>query len=79
MPKTLPQKKQKSLKVSTTVRFDAQLKRRAESYAKRHHMDFTTFLHFSIQSTMQNGAKIEPEMSEERYQYYTDLADRAEK
>jgi len=57
----------KLTKVTTTVRFDPELKRQAETFARMNHMDFTTFLHFSLQNTLQNGAKIEPyyEVSEE--------------
>lgn len=50
----------KPSKVTTTVRFDADLKRRAEQFARVNHMDFTTFLHFSVETTMKNGGTIEP-------------------
>lgn len=56
----ISEKVQKPAKISTTVRFDAVLKRKAEAYARAHHMDFTTFLQFSVQSTMKNWAKVEP-------------------
>jgi|GEM_PF-1129343 hypothetical protein len=68
----------KSSKISTTVRFDSDLKRRAEAYARANHMDFTSFLHFSVQTTMKHGGKVEPEMSDERYKYYSELVDRVD-
>ena len=52
--------KPKPSRLPTTVRFDPELKRQAKEYARMNHMDFTTFLHFSLQTTMKNGGKIEP-------------------
>lgn len=59
-PSQWQRQKPQAKKVSTTVRFDADLKRRAEEFARANHMDFTTFLQFSVKTVMQNGAKIEP-------------------
>lgn len=50
----------KSPRITTTVRFDPDLKNRAEQFAQLNHMDFTTFLHFSVESTMKHGGRIEP-------------------
>jgi hypothetical protein len=50
----------KPTKVTTTVRLDPELKRQAEEFARAHHMDFTTFLQFSVKSVMTHGATIEP-------------------
>ncbi len=50
----------KPSKVTTTVRLDSTLKRRAEEYARANHMDFTTFLSFSLQNTIEYGGKTEP-------------------
>ena len=36
-------------------------------------MDFTTFLSFSLRNTMQYGGKIEPEISDAQYAYYSDM------
>jgi hypothetical protein len=47
-------------RITTTVRFDPDLKNRAEQFAQLNHMDFTTFLHFSVETTMKNGGRIEP-------------------
>jgi hypothetical protein len=38
-------------------------------------MDFSTFLTFSLHTTIQNGGKIEPRMSDEKYAYYQKMAD----
>ena len=50
----------KPSRITTTVRFDPDLKNRAEQFAQLNHMDFTTFLHFSVETTMRYGGKIEP-------------------
>ena len=44
------------------------------------HMDFTTFLHFSLQTTMKNGGNIEPyyEVSDEYAKYLDDLVRRVD-
>lgn len=47
-------------RITTTVRLDSDLKRRAEECARMNHMDFTTFLSFSLQNTIQYGGRIEP-------------------
>lgn len=47
---TLTSSRKKPARISTTVRFDADLKRRAMAYARSKHMDFTTFLHQAVQS-----------------------------
>ncbi len=52
--------KSKTSRPPTTVRLDPELKRQAEECARMNHMDFTTFLHFSLKTTLQNGGKIEP-------------------
>ncbi len=73
--------KQKPSKVTTTVRLDSDLKRRAEEYARANHMDFTTFLSFSIRNTMQYGGKIEPyyEVSDEYANYLDEIEARYER
>ncbi len=38
-------------------------------------MDFSTFLTFSLHTTIQNGGKIEPRISDEKYAYYQKMAD----
>ena len=38
-------------------------------------MDFSTFLTFSLHTTIQNGGKIEPRMSDEKYAYYQKMVD----
>ncbi len=65
-------------KVSTTVRLDLGLKRQAEEYARAHHMDFTTFLSFSLQSTMRFGGRTESyyKISAEYAQEIDDLVHR---
>ncbi len=50
----------KASKITTTVRLDRELKRRSEEFAQANHMDFTTFLSFSLENTLQYGGKIEP-------------------
>ena len=62
-------------KITTTVRIDSDLKARAEEFARLNHMDFSTFLTFSLHTTIQNGGKIEPRMSDEKYAYYQKMAD----
>jgi predicted transcriptional regulator len=60
-------KKSRTKKVSTTVRMDPSFKQKVERYAEKNHMNFSTFLHFSLATTMQNGGEIEPyyEVSDE--------------
>lgn len=62
-------------KVTTTVRIDADLKARAEEFARANHMDFSTFLTFSLHTTIQNGGKIEPyyEVSGEYAKYLDEI------
>lgn len=68
----------KSLKVTTTVRIDSDLKKQAEEFARVNHMDFSTFLTFSLHTTIQNGGKIEPRMSDEKYAYYQKIIDQVD-
>ena len=68
----------KSSKITTTVRLDPVLKARAEEFARANHMDFSTFLTFSLHTTIQNGGKIEPRISDEKLAYYQKLADQAD-
>ena len=68
-------KPSRTSKVTTTVRIDAGLKRQAEEFARLNHMDFSTFLTFSLHTTIQNGGKIEPRMSDKKYTYYQKMAD----
>ncbi len=56
----LKQRSKKPSKVTTTVRIDSDLKARAEEFARLNHMDFSTFLTFSLHTTIQNGGKLEP-------------------
>ena len=68
-------KPSRTSKVTTTVRIDSNLKARAEEFARLNHMDFSTFLTFSLHTTIQNGGKIEPRISDEKYVYYQKMAD----
>lgn len=68
----------KSSKVTTTVRIDSDLKARAEEFARLNHMDFSTFLTFSLHTTIQNGGKIEPRMSDEKLAYYQKIVDQVD-
>lgn len=72
---TLTRKSSLPKKVTTTVRIDSELKARAEEFARANHMDFSTFLTFSLHTTIQNGGKIEPQMSDEKYAYYQKMID----
>lgn len=65
----------KSKKVTTTVRFDSELKKQAEDFARANHMDFTTLLSFSLKNTMQYGGKMEPyyEVSDEYAKYLDEI------
>ncbi len=72
---TLTRKTSLPKKVTTTVRIDSNLKARAEEFARANHMDFSTFLTFSLHSTIQNGGKIEPQMSDEKYVFYQKMID----
>jgi hypothetical protein len=59
-PTTLASVYTRTARTTTTIRLDTILKKQAEEYARMNHMDFTTFLSFSIKNTMQYGGKIEP-------------------
>ena len=72
---TLKRKTSSVKKVTTTVRIDSNLKARVEEFARLNHMDFSTFLTFSLHTTIQNGGKIEPRMSDEKYVYFQKMVD----
>lgn len=78
MNSTTLTKKISSKKVTTTVRIDSDLKARAEEFARLNHMDFSTFLTFSLYITIQNGGKIEPRISDEKLAYYQKIVDQVD-
>ena len=41
-------------------------------------MDFSTFLTFSLHTTIQNGGKIEPRISDEKLAYYQKIVDQVD-
>ncbi len=77
-PTTLTRKTSLPKKVTTTVRIDSDLKARAEEFARANHMDFSTFLTFSLHTTIQNGGKIEPRISDEKLAYYQKIVDQVD-
>ncbi len=69
---TIPQKSQK---ISTTIRLDKQLREEIQKFTDERHIDFTTFIDLSLRETLVRGIRLEPRMSDEKYEYYQKMAD----
>ncbi len=72
---TTLQKKPRTKRVSTTLRMDSALREEIYKFTEERHIDFSTFVDYSLRETLVRGIRIEPRMSDERYAYYTQLAD----
>ena len=65
----------KSTKISTTIRLDKKLREEIQKFTNDRHIDFTTFIDLSLRDTLVRGIRLEPRMSDEKYEYYRKMAD----